>query len=53
MNRQIHPGNGDAQVRQGVALYLDRLVKHGPLSRHQRRWRILQRLACEQGQEKD
>lgn len=47
MKRHIHIGATDRRGRLGLADYLDRLVKRSPLSGHQKRWRILQRLACD------
>jgi len=53
MKRHIHIGSSDKPGRPNLADYLDRLVKRSPLSGHHKRWRILQRLACDPGQQKN
>lgn len=52
MKRHIHTGAGNKRAYSGLADYLDRMAKRGSPSGHHKRWRILQKLACDPGQEK-
>jgi len=53
MKRHIYLGSGDKRQRPGISDYLDRLLRRSPLSGHQRRWQVLQRLACSVDQYKE